>query len=89
MTEPSPGRGAPLPRHARLMMRLSRRDLPRCAVRSAGLAIRAADGVATHRPIGTTGRAARSPRCWCARRTARLPWDHLFGGLVAERGFTS
>ena len=52
MTEPSPARGAALPRHVRLMMRLSRRDLrdlppPECAVRvDAGLAVPAADGVA-------------------------------------------
>ena len=49
MTEPS--RGAPLPRHVRLWMRLSRRDLrdlspPECAVRvDPGLAVPAADGV--------------------------------------------
>ena len=91
MTEPSPGRGAPLPRHVRLMMRLSRRDLPppQCAVRvDAGLAVPAADGVAlrTDHYIPQVG----SPRPTVLVRTPYgrgFPWDHLFGGLVAEQGF--
>jgi len=50
MTERSQDQGAVLPRHVRLMMRLSRRDLrdlppPECAVRvDAGLAVPVADG---------------------------------------------
>ena len=91
MTESSPGRGAPLPRHVRLMMRLSRRDLPppQCAVRvDAGLAVPAADGMALRSDhyipqVGT-------PRPTVLVRTPYgrgFPWDHLVGGLVAEQGF--
>ncbi len=94
MTEPSPSRGATLPRHVRLMMRLSRRDLrdlpsPECAVRvEAGLAVPAADGVPliTDHYIPQMG----TPRPTVLVRTPYgrgFPWDHLFGGLVAERGF--
>jgi uncharacterized protein len=94
MTEPSPGRGAALPRHVRLMMRLSRRDLrdlppPECAVRvDAGLAVPAAGGVLliTDHYIPQVG----SPRPTVLVRTPYgrgFPWDHLFGGLIAERGF--
>jgi uncharacterized protein len=94
MTEPSPGRGAALPRHVRLMMRLSRRDLrdlppPECPVRvDAGLAVPAADGVPliTDHYIPQVG----SPRPTVLVRTPYgrgFPWDHLFGGLIAERGF--
>ena len=94
MTEPSPGRGATLPRHVRLMMRLSRRDLrdlppPECAVRvDAGLAVPATDGAVlrTDHYIPQVG----SPRPTVLVRTPYgrgFPWDHLFGGLVAERGF--
>lgn len=94
MTELSPGRGATLPRHVRLMMRLSRRDLrdlpsPECAVRvDAGLGVPAADGVVlrTDHYIPQVG----SPRPTVLVRTPYgrgFPWDHLFGGLVAEQGF--
>ena len=91
MTEPSPGRGATLPRHVRLMMRLSRRDLPppECGVRvDAGLAVPAADGAVlrTDHYIPQVG----SPRPTVLVRTPYgrgFPWDHLFGGLVAEQGF--
>ncbi|MGH3121027.1 MAG: CocE/NonD family hydrolase [Streptosporangiaceae bacterium] len=94
MTEPSPGRGAVLPRHVRLMMRLSRRDLrdlppPECAVRvDAGLAVPAADGAVlrTDHYIPQVG----SPRPTVLVRTPYgrgFPWDHLFGGLLAEQGY--
>ena len=93
MTEPSPGRGATLPRHVRLMMRLSRRDLrdlppPECAVRvDAGLAVPGAGGalITDHYIPQVAG-----PRPTVLVRTPYgrgFPWDHLFGGLVAERGF--
>ena len=92
MTEPF--RGAALPRHARLWMRLSRRDLrdlppPECAVRvDAGLAVPAADGV----PLITDHYIPQvaSPRPTVLVRTPYgrgFPWDHLFGGLIAEQGF--
>ena len=92
MTEPS--RGAPLPRHVRLWMRLSRRDLrdlppPECAVRvDPGLAVPAADGV----PLLTDHYIPQvdSPRPTVLVRTPYgrgFPWDHLFGGLIAEQGF--
>ena len=92
MTEPSGG--APLPRHVRLWMRLSRRDLrdlppPECAVRvDPGLAVPAADGVPllTDHYIPQVG----SPRPTVLVRTPygrSFPWDHLFGGLIAEQGF--
>ncbi len=94
MTEPLPGRGATLPRHVRLMMRLSRRDLrnlppPEGAVRvDAGLAVPAADGV----PLITDHYIPQvdSPRPTVLVRTPygrSFPWDHLFGGLIAEQGF--
>ena len=94
MTEPSPARGTVLPRHVRLMMRLSRRDLrdlprPECAVRVVpGLAVPAADGVPliTDHYIPQLG----SPRPTVLVRTPYgrgFPWDHLFGGLIAEQGF--
>jgi uncharacterized protein len=94
MTEPTPGRGAALPRHVRLMMRLSRRDLrdlppPECVVRvEAGLAVPAADGVplSTDHYIPQVG----SPQPTVLVRTPYgrgFPWDHLFGGLIAEQGF--
>ena len=92
MTEPSVG--APLPRHVRLWMRLSRRDLrdlppPECAVRvDQGLAVPAADGV----PLLTDHYIPQvdSPRPTVLVRTPygrSFPWDHLFGGLIAEQGF--
>lgn len=92
MSEPS--RGAPLPRHVRLWMRLSRRDLrdlppPQCAVRvDPGLAVPAADGV----PLITDHYIPQvaSPRPTVLVRTPYgrgFPWDHLFGGLIAEQGF--
>lgn len=92
MTEPS--RGVPLPRHVRLWMRLSRRDLrdlppPECAVRvDPGLAVPAADGV----PLITDHYIPQvdSPRPTVLVRTPygrSFPWDHLFGGLIAEQGF--
>jgi uncharacterized protein len=92
MTEPS--RGAPLPRHVRLWMRLSRRDLrdlppPECAVRvDQGLAVPASDGV----PLLTDHYIPQvaSPRPTVLVRTPYgrgFPWDHLFGGLIAEQGF--
>ncbi len=91
MTESSSGRGATLPRRVRLMMRLARRDLPppECAVRvDAGLAVPAADGTVlrTDHYIPQVG----SPRPTVLVRTPYgrgFPWDHLFGGLVAEQGF--
>ena len=89
----SPG-GAPLPRHVRFWMRMSRRDLrdlppPECAVRvNAGLAVPAGDGV----PLITDHYI---PQVATARPTVLVrtpygrgfPWDHLFGGLIAEQGF--
>ena len=71
-----PARGAPLPRHVRFWMRMSRRDLrdlppPRCEVRvDAGLAVPAADGVPliTDHYIPQLG--SRGPRCWSGPRTA-------------------
>lgn len=94
MTESTPGRGARLPRRVRLMMRLSRRALrdlppPECAVRvDAGLAVPAADGAVlrTDHYIPQVD----SPRPTVLVRTPYgrgFPWDHLFGGLVAEQGF--
>ena len=103
MTEPSsgqgarrpasPGRGAALPRHVRLWMRLSRRDLrelpAECGVRvDAGLTVPAADGS----PLRTDHYI---PQVDGSRPTVLVrtpygrgfPWDHLFGGLIAERGF--
>lgn len=86
--------GAPLPRHVRFWMRMSRRDLrdlppPECAVRvDAGLAVPAADGV----PLITDHYIPQvaTPRPTVLVRTPYgrgFPWDHLFGGLVAEHGF--
>ena len=86
--------GAPLPRHVRFWMRMSRRDLrdlpaPECAVRlDAGLAVPAADGV----PLITDHYIPQvaTPRPTVLVRTPYgrgFPWDHLFGGLVAEQGF--
>jgi putative CocE/NonD family hydrolase len=94
MTEPSRGEGTVLPRHVRLWMRLSRRDLrdlppPECEVRvDAGLAVPAADGV----PLITDHYIPQvaTPRPTVLVRTPYgrgFPWDHLFGGLIAERGF--
>ena len=104
MTEPSrgtdaagaapPDRGAPLPRHVRFWMRMSRRDLrdlppPQCEVRvDAGLVVPAADGV----PLITDHYIPQldSPRPTVLVRTPYgrgFPWDHLFGGLIAEHGF--
>jgi len=93
MTEPSGG--APLPRHVRLWMRLSRRDLrdlppPECPVRvDPGLAVPAADGV----PLLTDHYIPQvdSPRPTVLVRTPygrSFPWDHLFGGLIAEQDST-
>ena len=76
MTEPSPGRGAALPRHVRLMMRLSGGTCgtcPRPSARSASMrAWRCPPPTAPcSAPITTSRRwAARGPRCWSARRTA-------------------
>lgn len=89
----SPG-GAPLPRHVRFWMRMSRRDLrdlppPECAVRvDAGLAVPAGDGV----PLITDHYIPQvtAPRPTVLVRTPYgrgFPWDHLFGGLIAEQGF--
>jgi len=75
-------------------MRLSRRDLrdlppPECAVRvDPGLAVPAADGV----PLLTDHYIPQvdSPRPTVLVRTPygrSFPWDHLFGGLIAEQGF--
>jgi putative CocE/NonD family hydrolase len=94
MTEPSPGQGATLPRHVRLMMRLSRRDLrdlppPECTVRvEAGLAVPAAGGVALITDHYVPQAAGPRPTVLVRTPYGRgFPWDHLFGGLVAERGF--
>ena len=87
-------RGAPLPRHVRFWMRMSRRDLrdlprPLGAVRvDAGLAVPAADGV----PLITDHYIPQvdGPRPTVLVRTPygrSFPWDHLFGGLIAEHGF--
>ncbi len=91
MTGRSPGRGGPLPWRVRLMMRLSRRNLPppECAVRvDAGLAVPAADGTVlrTDHYLPQLG----GPRPTVLVRTPYgrgFPWDHLFGGLIAEQGF--
>ena len=91
---PFPDRGAPLPRHVRFWMRMSRRNLrdlppPRCGVRvDAGLVLPAADGV----PLITDHYIPQldGPRPTVLVRTPygrSFPWDHLFGGLIAERGF--
>ena len=89
-----PARGAPLSRHVRFWMRMSRRDLrdlppPRCEVRvDAGLAVPAADGV----PLITDHYLPQldelRPTVLVRTPYGRsFPWDHLFGGLIAERGF--
>jgi putative CocE/NonD family hydrolase len=92
MTEPS--RGAPLPRHVRLWMRLSRRDLrdlppPECAVRvDPGLAVPAADGVPLITDHYIPQVASSRPTVLVRTPYGRgFPWDHLFGGLIAEQGF--
>jgi hypothetical protein len=75
-------------------MRMSRRDLrdlppPECAVRvDAGLAVPAGDGV----PLITDHYIPQvaTPRPTVLVRTPYgrgFPWDHLFGGLIAEQGF--
>ncbi len=87
-------RGAPLPRHVRFWMRVSRRDLrdlprPEGGVRvDAALAVPAADGV----PLITDHYIPQvnGPRPTVLVRTPygrSFPWDHLFGGLIAEQGF--
>ncbi len=90
----SPDRGTALPRHVRLMMRLSRRDLrdlppPECTVRvDAGLTVPATDGVGLRTDHYIP--QADGPRPTVLVRTPYgrgFPWDHLFGGLIAERGF--
>ena len=89
----SPDRGAALPRHVRLWMRLSRRDLrdlpPECAVRvDAGLMVPAADGVALRTDHYIPQVDGSRPTVLVRTPYGRgFPWDHLFGGLIAERGF--
>jgi hypothetical protein len=70
-----------LPRHVRVLLRLSRRELPEPVTQvvvERGIEVPAADGVrllTDHYPPcryrGTMRLAgARGPRCWCARRMA-------------------
>ncbi len=89
-----PDQGAPLPRHVRLWMRLSRRDLrdlppPQCPVRvDAGLVVPAADGVALRTDHYIPQVATPRPTVLVRTPYGRgFPWDHLFGGLIAEQGF--
>ena len=75
------------------MMRLSRRGLrpapPECAVRvDAGLAVPAADGVLLRTDHYIPQVASPRPTVLVRTPYGRgFPWDHLFGGLLAERGY--
>lgn len=83
-----PGR---LPFHVRLMMRLSRKGLPPRECR-----VHVQRGIEVSAPGGVTLRTDHYiPQLSGARPTLLVrtpygrgfPWDHLFGGLFAERGF--
>ena len=92
VTERVPARRADrLPRHVRVMLRLSRRDLPKpvCSVVvERAIAVPAGDDITLltdhyrpliDRPLPTL--LVRSPY------GRGFPWDHVYGALFAEQGF--
>jgi hypothetical protein len=81
----------PLPRHARVLLRLSRRQLPPpvCAVAvERGIEVPAADGVPLltdhYRPVLDEQCPTLLVRCPYGRG---FPWDYVYGALFAGQGF--
>jgi putative CocE/NonD family hydrolase len=92
MTDPArASRSSALPGHVRLMLRMSRRQLPvpRCGIAvERGIKVAAADGVPLltdhYLPLIDGPRPTLLVRCPYGRG---YPWDYLYGALFAGQGF--